>query len=392
MKRTITLIIISFLCFSTFSILAPHVKAEGAYTDFESGFDLWELFTQSGVMDTFIVQLSTTYAHSGTYSVEQFGQSSGSETIGCEGGIRLPITSILDQYELSTWVYITERSDADASSFFGFAYNDELVGWNPWGSSSSYVYVRRSEGYEMKGDPYNPVPYGLTLNTWHQVNVSVYTSSGTVNIWLDDGLIVEHWPAFNVGEKPTYYDIRCCANYYGAHVMHQYIDDIYFSETLQTNIVLMPFTGFSSTTIVGSGFSNNSRVTITWDGTSIPTVPSPLFTDATGNFAAIISVPTQNTPGTHTVNTTDASGNWATATFTVVNMTGPQGPKGDKGDKGDTGAQGPTGSQGPQGEQGPQGSPGVTSEELQLLVNGLTIATSGIAMCLATIALFRKKP
>jgi hypothetical protein len=73
------------------------------------------------------------------------------------------------------------------------------------------------------------------------------------------------------------------------------------------------------------------------------------------------------------------------ATFTVTDMTGPPGPKGDKGDKGDkgnTGAQGPTGS---------QGLPGVTSTELQFLVNGLTIAASIIAICLATIALFTKK-
>jgi len=146
---------------------------------------------------------------------------------------------------------------------------------------------------------------------------------------------------------------------------------------------LTPHTGFSCTSVIGLGFMTNSKIRISWDGTVIPTVPSPLTTDANGSFTAIISVLTQNSPGPHTVNATDESGNWATATFTVVDMTGPQGPqgpqglKGDKGDKGDTGA---------------QGSPSETSAKLQFLVNGLTMAVSFIAICLAAIALFRKKP
>jgi hypothetical protein len=236
MKKALTLIIIGLLCLSTFSIFAPQMKGEGIHTDFESGFGGWQPFTHVGAMDTFIVQLSTTYAHSGTYSVEQFGQSSGSESFGCEGGIRLPVTSILDQYELNTWVYVTERSDADASSLFGFAFGNEFVSWNPWGSGSSYVYARLSEGYQTKGDWYNPVPYGLTLNTWHQVKIMVYTNLGTISIWLDGSLIVDNWPAFNAGEKPDYYYIECSANYYGAYVMHQYIDDAYTSEVGRTPV------------------------------------------------------------------------------------------------------------------------------------------------------------
>lgn len=124
-------------------------------------------------------------------------------------------------------------------------------------------------------------------------------------------------------------------------------------------IVLTPSTGFAAATVVGSRFSDNSRVSITWDETVIPTVPCSLFTDANGNFTAIISVPNQNTPGTHTVNATDQIGNWATATFDVVDMTEAQGAR---------------------------------AGELQFLVNGLTVAVSFIAVCLATIALFRKRP
>mgnify|MGYP005840430109 CR=1 FL=1 len=88
---------------------------------------------------------------------------------------------------------------------------------------------------------------------------------------------------------------------------------------------LVPNTGFASTTIVGSGFVPNSKITITWDGTPIPTVPQPTTTDVDGNFTAIISVPTQTALGAHVVNATDEYGRSAWATFTVVNMTGPAG-------------------------------------------------------------------
>jgi hypothetical protein len=111
-----------------------------------------------------------------------------------------------------------------------------------------------------------------------------------------------------------------------------------------------------SMTVVGSGFSPNSRVSTTWDGTQIATVPSPLTTDANGDFTAIISVPTQNTPGNRTTKATDASRIEASATFTVINM----------GSKGET-------------------------RELSLVVDAFAIAVSIIAICLATITLLKKK-
>ncbi len=163
-------------------------------------------------------------------------------------------------------------------------------------------------------------------------------------------------------------------------------------------ITLMPSTGFSSTTIAGLGFANNSRVTITWDDRVIPTVPSPIIADATGDFTTIISVPTQTAPGVHTINATDESGNWATATFTVIDMIGPQGPKGDKGDTGDQGPTGPQGPQGPEGEngtQGPAGPQGIQGPpgEIQQLLIIITLPTvaSIAAICVAIIALLKKR-
>jgi hypothetical protein len=71
--------------------------------------------------------------------------------------------------------------------------------------------------------------------------------------------------------------------------------DIFYKRFVPPGLALTPDTGFASTTIVGSEFSPNSEITITWDGIPIPTVPSPLITDSDGSFTAIISVPTQTT-------------------------------------------------------------------------------------------------
>lgn len=139
------------------------------------------------------------------------------------------------------------------------------------------------------------------------------------------------------------------------------LNEVFSIQTRTVNVI--PDSGFASTTVVGSGFSNNSKVTITWDGTTIPPIPYVVTTDASGNFAAMISVPTQTAPDPHTVNATDETGNWATASFTVIDM---------KGDKGDTGLQGSSG-------------------DPQLVLIAFSAGASILAICLASIALFRKR-
>lgn len=168
-------------------------------------------------------------------------------------------------------------------------------------------------------------------------------------------------------------------------------DDIWRARIMinAPTVYLMPSAGFASTTITGYRFSNNSRVTISWDGTIIPTVPNTVETDANGSFTAIISVLTQTSPVIHMVNATDESGIWATATFTVVNMTGAQGPKGDQGEQGLQGLQGSQGLKGENGTQGPQGPPGNVQE--LLLVVAFPTATSILAICIAVVALLKKR-
>ncbi|MEM4488492.1 MAG: hypothetical protein QXK88_06825 [Desulfurococcaceae archaeon] len=104
---------------------------------------------------------------------------------------------------------------------------------------------------------------------------------------------------------------------------------------MPAEIALVHATGVSSVTIVGKYFSPNSRVMITWDGELIPTVPSPLITNEEGSFVAIISVPTQVTPGLYVIAATDEEGETATARFTVIDVRGPQGPQGPQGPPGE---------------------------------------------------------
>jgi len=155
------------------------------------------------------------------------------------------------------------------------------------------------------------------------------------------------------------------------------------------SITLSPNSGFSSTTVVGTGFSlGMNNITIFWAGSAIPTVPSTAWVDGAGGFTALISVPSQTKPGSYNVTAKGFLGGTASALFTVVNMTGPKGLKGDTGtqgaqgptgtgEKGDTGERGPAGEMGPQGNQGPPG-------EMSLLQSVLII----FAFVLSILSLF----
>lgn len=162
------------------------------------------------------------------------------------------------------------------------------------------------------------------------------------------------------------------------------------------SITLSPTSGFSAITVSGVGFYG--VVTIHWDNNPTPlyTVPTIVYAYAETQeawFTAIISVPTQTEPGVHLVTVVDREGNDADAEFTVVDMTGPQGPPGEQGP---TGSTGPAGATGPAGEQGPPGEPGPTGERGSQGIQGETGPAgepgpgggmSIIALVLAIIAL-----
>jgi hypothetical protein len=172
------------------------------------------------------------------------------------------------------------------------------------------------------------------------------------------------------------------------------IDAVLMPEACYT----VPDSGVAATTVVGIGFNPDANVTISWDGTVLPTVPTIVTVNSNGIFTAIISVPTQTTPGVHNITATDDEGASANTTFTVIDMTGPAGEDGEDGatgpagedgatgpagPAGDTGATGATGATGPAGEDGATGPAGAAGED------GTAAPVEGVygALILAVIAL-----
>ena len=174
----------------------------------------------------------------------------------------------------------------------------------------------------------------------------------------------------------------------------------YSQTTTPAAITLTPTSGFAAINVTGTRFLGT--ITILWDNVPIPTVPSPLF--AEGTFSAIITVPTQTTPGTHVVTATDNQKLPATANApfevldakgsagptglagpvgpagpsgaSVSSSQGPTGPIGAAGPTGPTGAAGPIGSQ---GDPGPAGSPGAAPI---ISIAALILALAAIAIAI----------
>lgn len=159
-----------------------------------------------------------------------------------------------------------------------------------------------------------------------------------------------------------------------------YVDVSYDGETYEVydyamfkvlpGIILTPDSGFA-TTISASGFNAGSIITITCNGTILPTVPKIITADYEGGFTAIITLPS-GYAAKYLITATDDTNHYSTALFTVPDTTGPKGatgatgPQGSTGPAGATGATGSTGgtgARGPQGEQGEQGEKGVKGDK-----------------------------
>ncbi len=87
---------------------------------------------------------------------------------------------------------------------------------------------------------------------------------------------------------------------------------------LAASITLTPSSGPVNTTVSvgGSGFTASATITITFNGATVATTPSPCTSSATGTFTCSFAVPAV-TVGGYTVKATDGTHS-ATATFTVT--------------------------------------------------------------------------
>jgi len=165
------------------------------------------------------------------------------------------------------------------------------------------------------------LPY--VAERWYKVTVIMDRNSETFSVWIDNVLqgqnITVRTNRGAMTAEETTWDIEGFAASQDFYSVNVFFDDVKIFSAFEANpkLELVPAKGIAATTVVGSGFAPNSKISVTWDGTPIPTVPSPLITDGYGNFTAIISVLNQ-TDGTYTVKAVDKTGNGATATFTVT--------------------------------------------------------------------------
>jgi len=120
-------------------------------------------------------------------------------------------------------------------------------------------------------------------------------------------------------------------------------------------ITLSPPQGFAMTMIAGTGFDESKTISIAYDGAVQSTVPATVKTDNKGSFTAIISIPDELAVGRHTITANDSHRNSASSTFTVVDMTGPQGVQGIAGQNGKDGIDGINGKDGMNGANGLNG-------------------------------------
>jgi len=383
MRKTLVLMAIGVLYLSAFLMFTTRVAAQETVI-FQDNFESYNVGTFPSAGGWYIVYngagdqyqvITSSYSHSGTKSLQLKGApswssliekafSSDSNIIGYEGYL-MP-TSF--SYGL-----------INGGPSIGFR-NGQIEQWGRYYAGVSFW--NGSIWTENNGTAWSLQSFA-TLNIWYKIRVVLDKNTRLFNVSINDALVGQ-----NMIEQNDPHEILSLQLSMAWQDFFGYFDDVkaFSLSTSVGKITLTPDTGFASTTVVGSGFSENSTVTITWDGTTIPSVPSSVITDATGNFTALISVLTQTAPGVHTVKATDETGNWATATFTVVNMTGPQGPKGDTGEQGPQGLQGPKGENGTQGAQGPPGD----VQELLIVVAFPTV-TSILAICVAIIALLKKR-
>ena len=207
-----------------------------------------------------------------------------------------------------------------------FYANDEDIGFDDYGEPD----ITRLEcnWFEDEVCNYGLKTYNVTLNFWN----------GWDAVWVYSRVV-------------------------GNLIVYPWLKEYCHIESVVTpQIELLPSTGFA-TTVKGSFFPRGRFVTVTWDGQTITTVPSIIYTDKYGNFVVMFTALEQPTEGGDFEIIANTDGYSDSAVFTVPETEGEQGEPGPKGDKGDTGATGPQGSTGPKGSTGPTGPQGPQGEQ-----------------------------
>ena len=92
-----------------------------------------------------------------------------------------------------------------------------------------------------------------------------------------------------------------------------------FTVGSRAHITIKPLSGLpgSKVTITGTHFAWNSKLTVTFNGTTVTTTPSTVTTTSTGTFTLTFIVPSY-TPNAYVVTVKDALGYTANAVYTIT--------------------------------------------------------------------------
>jgi hypothetical protein len=157
-----------------------------------------------------------------------------------------------------------------------------------------------------------------TVNTWYKIRVILDKETRLYSVWIDDVLLLED-QLLDI-DPSNIEALGLASEMFGSY--KAYFDDVKVFSFYEANpkLLLEPNSGIAATTLVGSGFLPNSKISVTWNGTSIHAVPNPLISDGYGHFTGIISVLNQTVSGSYIVRVIDEMGNEANATFEVVTI------------------------------------------------------------------------
>lgn len=181
MRKVLTFLIVGLLCFSTFSILGPQVKAESETIIYEDDFETydvgtfphppWDLwFNGQGSQHQVVVD---TVSVSGSKSLKLWGRDNW-------GAHAAKLITIPEKIGFEALVRVENWGlSGKVGAHISLAKN---VGYGVWGWGSvgftSNGYITSTEG--------NLQPYDL--NTWYKVTVIFDVTSNTHSVWIDDVL------------------------------------------------------------------------------------------------------------------------------------------------------------------------------------------------------------
>ncbi len=206
MKKTLSLIIVGFLCLSTLSVLAPQIKANSGTIIFEDDFETYAVgsFPSAGGWElvwngkgTAYQVMTDTVSYSPTKSLRLWGQS------GWSANVQRKFTSSAEIIGFEAYIR-TESNTGSGWKVAGICFW-KLDSPVPWGKRFADVgfgpdgqlYTRPVKG----SSSYFPLGLSYEADRWYKVGVIIDRTVETYDVWIDDVLAAEDvtiWDTYEI--------------------------------------------------------------------------------------------------------------------------------------------------------------------------------------------------